>query len=358
MIYIVYENYWEIGKGVQKKIKAQCQVFQEAFKKVYYTVYSGQMLHLFQNDKLIEKEFALTEKECNEIIVEWLIKYNIRRTYIRYWFADKWLIYLLQKQKELGIKSVLEFPSIPYDGIFSKQIVSEDHYYREQIHEFIHCCTTFGKYHEVFQIPCIAIPNGVDIKEQKKKHLRKPDGTIVLLAVARFWKAHGYERLIEGIHNYYNNGGDRNIIFNIVGDGVQLEFYRRLVDAYHLHKHVIFYGRLEGEALDLIYDNSDIAVSALGFYKVGIQSAAPIKSGEYCSRGIPFIYGYDELSVDENIYFVCKVTNDATPININSVIDFYEKMYNGKDFIEDMRVYAKEHLLWKKILRPVIEYLN
>ena len=63
-------------------------------------------------------------------------------------------------------------------------------------------------------------------------------------------------------------------------------------------------------------------------------------------------------SPDENIYFVCKVTNDATPININSVIDFYEKMYNGKDFIEDMRVYAKEHLLWKKILRPVIEYLN
>lgn len=358
MIYIIYENYWEIGKGVLKKIKAQCRVFEAVFGKIYHTVYSGQMMHLYHNDELLEKELAVTERECNQIILEWMIKYKIKKSYIRYWFADRWFLELLKKQEELGIKSVLEFPSIPYDGIFSRQIVSEDHYYREQLHKYIRCCTTFGRYDQVFHIPCLAIPNGVDMKDQKKKCYRKKDGTIVLLAVARFWKAHGYERLIEGMHDYYRKGGKRNIIFNVVGDGVQLDFYSKLVDEYQLQEHVIFYGCLEGEALNRVYDNSDIAVSVLGFYKAGIQSASPIKTCEYCARGIPFIYGYDELSFNESKYFAYQVSNDETPIDMKKVVEFYDAMYDGRDFVKDMRQYAMSNLTWDTILQPVIDYLN
>ena len=59
------------------------------------------------------------------------------------------------------------------------------------------------------------------------KKYRKKDGTIVLLAVATLAKWHGYERVIKGLYNYYADGGERNIIFNIVGNGEQNPILQR-----------------------------------------------------------------------------------------------------------------------------------
>lgn len=83
-----------------------------------------------------------------------------------------------------------------------------------------------------------------------------------------------------------------------------------------------FYGKLTGEKLDAIYENLDIAVGSLGLYKAGIQSNSPIKSQEYCARGIPFVYGDDDTSFNKNQYFVYQVVDDATPIDMIEIIRF------------------------------------
>ncbi|MCM1231004.1 MAG: glycosyltransferase [Ruminococcus flavefaciens] len=359
MIYITYRINMISLPGVLKKIRAQCRVFKQVFGSAYYTLYNGHMLHLFDEDRLIEKEAAITNKECYEIIIAWMVKYKISKSYIRYQLSDRWFLYFLQKQKELGVKSVLEFPTVPYDNN-SNWLLCEDIYCREHLHEYIKYCTTYCNFDEVFQIPCTVLVNGVDMDKQREKKIRKKDGTIVLLAVAEFSKWHGYERVMQGMHDYYAGGGEKNIILNFVGNDERREarYYRQLVREYQLHEHVCFCGELLGEELDEIYNNSDIAIGSLGFYKMKYENGSPIKLREYCARGIPFIYGYDDISFNENDYYAYKISNDETPVDIRKVIEFYNDMYDGRNFAHDMRQYASSHLTWDSILKPVIEYLS
>lgn len=358
----MYINYSDLNGersiGIRKKILAQCRVFEKEFGTVYYTINNGQMIYLLLNEQVIEKEFAITNKQGNEAILKWLEKYNIKRTYIRYPLSDIWFIEFIEVLKKKNIKSVLEFPTIPYDNEGWVRRPQEDQYYRKQLHKYIDRCTTYANYNTVFNIPCIPLVNGVDIKEQKEKKYRKKDGSIILLAVASHEKWHGYERIIQGMNKYYSDGGKRNFVFNIVGNGSQLKYYQTLAEEYQLCKNINFCGKLTGEDLDEIYDNSDIAIGSLGLYKVGIRSNAPIKSQEYCARGIPFVYGYEEILFNKNQYFVHQVANDATPVNMNDIIDFYEQIYDGRNLIEDMRQYAILNLTWDKILQPVIYYLT
>lgn len=358
MLYICYQNIYESTFiGVRKKIVAQCRVFEKEFGRIFYTVYAGQMLYLLSGDNVIDKKIAISKKQCNDILTRWISQYEIKRTYIRYNKSDLWFVDFLKRQKELDVKCVLEFQTYPYDG-GGNAISVEDRYYRKQLHEYLDCCTTYANYSTIFDIPCILLKNGVDINEQKVKQYRNKDGKIVLLAVASLSKWHGYERVIQGLYDYYSNGGQRNIIFNIVGIGNQLGYYKCLIDEYQISDHVILCGQLIGEQLDAMYDISDIAIGSLGFYKIGLECGAPIKLREYCARGIPFIYGYDDISFSKNNYFTYQVSNDAMPVDIDKIINFYDMLYDGKDFIKDMRQYTAEKLTWDIIMQPVIDWLS
>ena len=304
MLYMCYSNLNEKNTvGVKKKIRAQCHAFEKRVGRTYYTFFAGHTFYLLHDDKVVDRGFALTKKMCNDIALEWLIKYAIKSVYIRYSFSDVWFLDFLEELKKRCFKVVIEFPTIPYDGEHGCARPVEDRYYREQLCQHVNCCTTYANYKAVFKIPCIPLVNGVDLEENKSKEYREKDGSIILVAVAIMEKWHGYERVIQGMHEYYSNGGKVNIIFKLVGDGEQIPYYNSLVERYGLWNHVHFYGKLEGKELDNVYDESDIAVGVLGMYKVGRQSAAPIKTGEYCARGIPFIYGYDDVSVTKNHYF-------------------------------------------------------
>lgn len=344
--------------GVRKKIRAQCHAFGKVFGKVYYTIFAGQTIYLLLEDEIIDKQFALTKKMCNDAALEWLKKYGINRVYIRYEFSDIWFLEFLDELRKKGIKVVLEFPTIPYDNerVCARPI--EDRYYREQLYQYVECCTTYSKYETVFNIPCIPLINGVDMEEHATKQYREKDGSIILVAVAAMAKWHGYERVIRGIHEYYMGDGKVNIIFYLVGNGGQLSYYNRLVDEHKLGEHVFFLGHLEGERLNAIYNNSDIAIGSLGLYKTGIQSAAPIKLREYCARGIPFIYGYDDISFQNKQYFGYQVSNDMEPIDMAKVVGFYNQVYDGRDFVKEMRQYAQLNLTWDGVLQPVIDYLR
>ena len=327
MLYVVYVDLFSKGYyGIKKKIFAQIRVFEKEFGVVYYTTYSGQMMYLMLDDKIVEKSVALTKKECNRLLVSWIEKYLISRTYIRYAYSDLWFINYLEWQKEKGIKSVLEFPTIPYDKELSnKRLIAEDKYYREELSKFVSKCTTFADFDEVFGIPCIPLLNGVDIDKNPMRTCREPDGNIVLLAVASMAKWHGYERVIEGLAEYYKENGERNILFKLVGEGPETGKYKNMVKNFGLEQHVEFCGKIEGEELDKQYDESDIAVGTLGMYKIGCHRLAPIKLREYCARGIPFIYAYKDIGFNGNEKYLMELQNNSESVSIQDVVRFYEK---------------------------------
>lgn len=363
MLYIVYVDLlYDRGLiGIKKKILAQINVFSKVYEKVFYTVYCGQMMYLLLDDEIIEKEIALTKQDCNNCILEWIDKYKITKTYIRYNYADKWFLQFLEGQKNRGIVSVLEFPTIPYDGELSnKRVIAEDKFYRKEMLNYIDKCTTYGDYDKVFGISCCPLLNGVDIEqfEVRKQTDKKQEDGIVLIAVASMAKWHGYERIIEGLADYYKGNIKRQIILKLVGEGSETDRYRNIVKTNGLESYVYLCGKLEGEELNRLYNEADIAVGTLGMYKVGVNQGAPIKLREYCIRGLPFIYGYNDTGLNGDEYFAMRVPNNKENINMNKVLEFYDEVIKHENCAKEIRAYAEQKYSWDVILKPVIEYFD
>ncbi len=363
MFYITYVDLYDSGYfGVSKKIMSQISVFENFFGKVYLVFCSGQMVYLLKERKIIDKGLAVTRAKCHETIMKWLDKYKIKRTYIRYNFSDKWFLQFLEMQKKREIKTVLEIPTYPYDGEIAegrlKRLRIEDRYYREQLCQYIDWIATNSDAGEVFGISCIKLLNGVNLETHPVYLKEKTNKEIVLIGVSIMAKWHGYERILEGLFNYYKDKGEYDFLFKIVGEGNEKNKYQSLSLKYDLQSRVEFCGMLEGDELNKQYAMADIAVSSLGLYKTGIQKVTPIKGAEYCARGIPFICGYHDMRFPDRTDYIMTVPNNSEPVNMHEVIAFYEHITAQKDYQKKMRDYALKHFTWESIMKPIIEKLK
>ena len=81
MLYITYSDLNNsdpgntVHSGIKKKVDGQIQAFKSFFGRVYYTCYCGQMFYLMDGEKVVDKELAITRKECNEALCAWGVKY-------------------------------------------------------------------------------------------------------------------------------------------------------------------------------------------------------------------------------------------------------------------------------------------
>lgn len=345
--------------GIKKKVLAQLDVFRKHYGRGLYTTYCGQMLYLMEYNNILRKEIAITKKECAEVLLNWIKEFQIDKVYIRYDYSDQWFLNFGKKLRENKVTSVIEIPTYPYDReIQNKRILCEDGYYREQLFQYYSCVTTYGIYKDIWNIPVITLVNGVDINEHPLQVKERNDGKIVLIAVASMAKWHGYERVIMGLADYYRNNGDKEVIFKLVGDGPEINMYKSLTKKYNLENAVEFCGSLVGEKLEEQYAMADVGIGSLGWYKVGVDQAAPIKLLEYCARGIPMVFGYKDLSFIDEKEYALRVENNSTPIDIEKIIIFYNKLKENQDYQITMRSYVKDKYTWQKILCPVLEYFD
>lgn len=359
MIYITYDDlYAGPYTGIRKKVKGQMQVFGRYFRRAFFTCYSHQMLYLMEGDRVVDKGFALTRKECNGILCGWLDAYSVGRTYIRYALSDRWFIEFLKAQRQRGIRTVLEIPTFPYDGTLPDgRVKLEDGYYREHLSEYVEVVATNSNEGSIWGMKCICLVNGIDMKANPPHMRERERGRIVLVGVGGLSPWHGYERVLEGIYNYYKKGGGYDFLFKIIGDGVENGNYDLLTEKYGIQQHVEFLGRMEGRELDRQYDLSDIAVSSLGFYKIDVNKVSAIKSAEYCARGIPFICGYDDMRFNGGEEFIMYVPNSAEPLDMGRVASFYEGLADNEAYAGKMRGYALNNFTWDAVMGPVVNYL-
>ena len=204
------------------------------------------------------------------------------------------------------------------------------------------------------------IINGIDVESVKPLKTRPYTGEIRLIGVASLAKWHGYDRILAGMHNYYSAGGNRNIHFDIVGDGVERKSYESYVEKNNLVEHVTFWGYKSGNELDEIYNNDNIAVASLGIHRIGIKGSVSIlKSREYAVRGIPFITSCEiDILPSVEYDFVMKVAEDDSPIVMKAVIDFCDKILQNENLTETIRRIGLHTCGMDVAMKPVIDFLN
>jgi len=197
-------------------------------------------------------------------------------------------------------------------------------------------------------------PNGIDVDAVRLRILPSFDGqTLDLLCVARVAKWHGLDRIIKGISEYK---GRVNVRFHVVGDGSEIPNLKSLVADLKLENSVVFHGFKTGKELDSFFDKCHIAVSSLAIHRAGAGS--PLKSKEYCARGIPFVDSTTDEDFDPQFEFRMKIRSEENPINIEQIVEFAGRVLRDSDHHEKMRKYAIERLDWSIKMKRLKDFFE
>ena len=206
--------------------------------------------------------------------------------------------------------------------------------------------------------------NGIDIESFKPvSGSREYDYEhIYLIAVAFLMRHHGYERVIEGLNDYYKKERKRKVFVNIIGDGKEKRKYEHLVRKYNLSDYVKLLNPMYGDELETMYNNADAGLAGFGFYKDGVEQVGTLKTREYLAKGLPVILGTkDRLFDTEGYNYGLLFPNDTSPIDIESVIVFLDKLYLNKNkshVINHIREFAKRNIDNTVTLAPIIKYID
>lgn len=369
-LYLCRISEWnDHSSGVVKKIQQQVLMMKKEKIDI-------ELLNLDARNRLIEIKrwiFPLnfTNKSINELNITKRIdirKYDF--IYIRMWMLIGAFCKMLReiKTKHKNIKIILEIPTYPFEGelkgLRKMYFFILRHYYKRYIRKYIDKITTYSKDDVIWNVSTIRISNGINLKKIKLKKEKVEDNSIHMIGVANIHFWHGYDRLIEGIYQYYKNGGKRRFVFHIIGNGEAREVkkYKNLVKKYKLDKHIIMHGKCYNEELDCLYDISDIGIDALGRHRSGVYYNSSLKGKEYGAKGLLILSGVEtELDKYKNYLYYYRVSANDDFIDMKGVEMFFDSVYFGKNREEiamEIRKFTKEHFAYPMVFKPVIQYLK
>lgn len=284
--------------------------------------------------------------------------------YIRQVYHDDSFVRYLRaiKTQNPSVKIVYEVPTYPYDqqmawSASSAPFLLKERINRKKVARLVDRIVTFYGQKSIWGVPCIPLMNGFDFSSAAMAE-RTPTDEIHMVSVAAtaFW--HGYQYMIEGLRDYYANGGKEKIIFHMVGN--VLPEHAKMVKDYRLDDCVVFHGKLSGEELNKVYNQCSLGINTLGPIKDGNPMSSSLKSREYAAFGLPIVSALpiDYLPADYEYLYLVPATDE--PINIQGVVNYYHRVFDGKDrnaMSKIIRDNAKQLCDMQITMKPVIEWL-
>ena len=263
---------------------------------------------------------------------------------------------------------VYEIPTYPYDaehrsfaGMF---VLLVDRHFRKKLSSYVDRIATLTDDGRIFGCPALRIRNGVDVASIPVcGKTGYGTGCLHMIAVAQFSFWHGYERVLEGMRDYYASGGRRKLVLHLVGDGPELEKYRELAGQYGLGERIIFHGTLSGCRLAEAFDTADIALCSLAGHKKGIYLSSELKSREYLSRGLPIVSSTKIDIIPDGCRFCLRVPEDDGPLDMQKIIGFADGLYgadgNGRISCRDaIRAFAEQTCGMDASMQSVLDFFS
>ena len=158
--------------------------------------------------------------------------------------------------------------------------------------------------------------------------------SIILLAGSEApW--HGVDILLNSLEDYK---GDCHISINLVGQ-ISTSSQKRIESM----PSVTYTPTVYGTQLDDLINSCHIGVGTLGIETSFLEEACTLKVREYWARGLPFILGYNDTDLMNNLEmspFYLKVVIENTirlSFSLQRVVDFAKKVYAIPNYTEQMR---------------------
>ncbi|MDE5718342.1 MAG: glycosyltransferase [Lachnospiraceae bacterium] len=292
--------------------------------------------------------------------------------YVRRAVADRAYVGFWKRVKEKypDCKIIIEIFTYPYDWAdFAKwnawPFYIKERLYRLRLKQYVDRFVTYTDDKEIFGVPTICTYNGVNVESVSKISGKFVEGQIHLIGVAFMQRQHGYERIIEGLRQYYDTGGESGyrVCLHLVGEGPERPRYQRLVHKYGLEAYVHFYPTIQGEELDRLYDQCDMALMAFGMYKVHFYGRmGALKSRECLAKGMPLLSGCAIDVLPEDYPYARMFPNDDSVVRTKDIVDFYREIKSMESdkgrLAETIRQFAREHVSMETVMKPIIEYIS
>lgn len=375
ILFLVYHGFSD-ASGITKKIHYQVKGLRQNGHEVHLCYYDfsenghrcryvdGQIIKDYGNGAIA----GLRQRIDYKCVYDYCKQHKIEFVYARcFQNANPFLIHFFRELNRLGIKSVTEIPTYPYDqefALFSFKQRFElkiDQLFRKSLSKEMAAIVTFSDAEEIFGQRTIRISNGVDF-DSIPLHQYHPhtDGSIHLIGVAEVHLWHAFDRMVSGIGEYYRNTKNpRKVVFHIVGGVHPNERYKAnqfhpglqaIIDKYGVQDSVVFHGQLFGNQLDEVFNLCCFAIGSLGRHRSGITVIKTLKNREYATRGIPFIYSEQDSDFDYQPY-IMKAPADESPIDVRKIIDFIDTHL----FVPEVIRKTVIHLSWKNQMNLVVE---
>ena len=383
LLYILYSDYEKhSSQGVMKKIDGEIKAFEELGYEVTLSYQhegklvnrTGTNVSRFQINRGLTRYRMSIYKQLKVIIRNQ--KYNM--VYLRFPGSIDFSVFsLLKVGHRYCDKVVLEMPTYPIGGemkerlkklatlktlslfLYQTAAYSLHRILSRKLKKYVDVVLSFFDFDKIWGMPVINIDNGIslnDIKIQEKK--REIENTIRLIFVAAYSPWHGVDRIVKSLDEYYKTKkiSDPEIILKLVGSGdsltevIQTEYFSRV------KSHIELLGPRHGKELDDLYDESDVAISSLGMFRIGLVNGSTLKTKEYCAKGIPFIYAYKEKLIDDSFKYARRFENDDSLIDMNSIIEFYYGIEES-NYSQIMRKFAEKYE-WKSQIKEFLSKLN
>ena len=335
-LFLVFHGF-SAHSGISKKVFAQCEALRRCgidtelcHLKIdpdgtQHRLVGGTAIRTFGNGFSAK----LLKRMSYSDITDYIRRENIRFLYIRHDLnANPLLTKWLRSIRRLGVRIVLEIPTYPYDAEFREAGFKEkfqlriDRMFRRSLARQTDRIVTFSDDDEIFGRQTIRISNGIDFGTiPLKTRLHNISREVHLLALANIHPWHGFDRVLEGLGDYYAAPHDRIVRLRIVGDGLMwlLDDYRRIAQRRGIAAYVEITGPRSGAALDAEFEWCDMGVASLARHRNGIESLKSLKNREYAARGIPFVYSERDSDFDAMPYVV-KAPADDTPLDIAALV--------------------------------------
>lgn len=352
--------------------KRSCGVYHKIVSQLYGLEQNGIEVQLTKVGQWVGS-INVGNRKIDLPYYNWLnlkIDYDVDALYIRYQRSDLNFVRFLRrfKKERKKRKVIIEIASYPYEQEDAESAVYQrikDRIFRNFLRFYVDRIVTFSEDSKIWGIRTIQGINGVDFSKYKLRDTNRGSEEVIhMVAVASMKPWHGYDRMIEGMNQYILGGGERKIKLHLVGNGIEIPKYKELVQRYHLEQDVVFYGQKEGKELDAIYDRCDIGIAAFGDSRKGAKLSSALKTREYAAKGLPMV---NDIRIDifpeEKYSFVYRVPADETPIDVQDLITWYDKLYgphaeNRKKVAEYIRHIAEQKCSNKITMQETAEFIK
>lgn len=353
--------------GVCKKVLNQYRVFSR-YTDVYLMAYEGSdvvIIHDGRTERISNAGKRHRKMFLYKTVLELSKSKKFDSVLFRYGYAEPWFNNLCRRVSKIS-KIIIEIPSYPYGKEAGRSIVKRlmyfvDVLFRRQLKHYVSriCCSYDGK--NIFGIQNIQIQNGIIVSETKPaKHERQEAIHLICVSSMELW--HGYERLIDGLGEYYRNGGAQNFVIDMVGEGKELNQYKSKAASDKLEDHVIFHGFLTGKNLDSVYNAATIAVTSLGLHRIGVFEENTIKTREYAAKGMLIVTGAKRDMFAKDYKYIMRVPPDESVVDFRVVEDFVNQFAGNQEKLlkasVEIRRYAETHFDMDVVMQPILQYIT